>query len=286
MNRRWSVNLSLLVIVGILAVVALWRPGIKAPLHRPPITTLATDTLRHLAIEYGTGSSIIFKREHDKWFMTQPRRGRTNPFTISELLQVAKAKSIKTLDTEATQSLKRYGLQKPKVRLRLDKTTIDFGDANPINNLQYVLVGGRVHLIRTRHFWSVARPQSEFLNKRLIESEHKPIALHLPGLRLIRRNGAWHVIPKQKDVSADQIKQLVDEWRLAQALTVKAYKNETIRQWVRIKLAPGTDNGKPSVLRIGIHARQPELVLYRPDEQLLYHFPEATGARLLNLSKH
>ena len=41
---------------------------------------------------------------------------------------------------------------------------------------------------------------------------------------------------------------------------------------------------KSEKLSLGILAYKPDFVLYRPDENLEYHFTEATGKRLLNLN--
>ena len=40
----------------------------------------------------------------------------------------------------------------------------------------------------------------------------------------------------------------------------------------------------PKNLDLGILAYKPELVLYRKDEALEYHFPQEAGERLLNLT--
>ena len=135
-------------------------------------------------------------------------------------------------------------------------------------------------MIDSSYFWAAARTYTHYLSKRLIEKDRNPVALSLPGFRLSLEKGSWQAYPEQKDLSADRIKQLVDQWRYAQALSVKKYDNSRVLDWVRLSF------GKEKVrLRIGILSRSPELVLYRPDEKLQYHFPEDVGKRMFSLAK-
>jgi hypothetical protein len=285
MNRRWLLNISLLVIIAVLAVIALWRPGIEKPAAKPPLTVIKTADIKRIAITRTNTRGIVLQRSDGNWKMVKPGTGRTNPFVVNDVLRILNARNQQALPPDAMQQLNRFGLDRPRARLQLDQLEILFGDSNPVNNLQYVLVQDRIAMIDTSYFWAVARTYTDFLSKRLIEIDRKPVALSLPGYRLSLEKGTWQTYPQQKDLSADRIKQLVDEWHYAQALSVKKYGNGSVINWVRMSFAANNNVQSAKPLRIGIISMQPELILYRPDEQLQYHFPEDIGKRLFNLKQ-
>jgi hypothetical protein len=286
MNRRWQLNILLFVVVAVLVVVAILQPGIEKPEPKPRLSTIQDSEIKHASIERLKAPTIVLERKNsDVWRMIQPRTGRTNPFIISSLLRVIRAASEQELPVEAGKDLGEFGLDTPKATVRLDGNIVRFGDINPVNNQQYVLFNGRIHMIDHRYFWAVSRPVTEFLSKQLIESGRKPTMLQLPHQRLELVKGSWRVKPERKDLSADRIKQLVDDWVHAQALMVKNYERGAISDWVSIIFKPLGPNTKPTTLRVGIVARTPELILYRPDEGLQYHFPKDLEKRLLSFGK-
>jgi hypothetical protein len=94
------------------------------------------------------------------------------------------------------------------------------------------------------------------------------------------KHGAWQMAPANKELTSDRINAFVEEWRHAQALSVTEYSGKTAHEKINFGFAAGSPLKN---LEIGILAHKPELVLYRRDEGLQYHFPEELGARLLQL---
>lgn len=280
MNKRGVLNLLLLGSIAVLAIIALWQPGIDPPAATPPLTTILATDIKHITITRPKTGDIELQRSDGDWALVQPQHGRTNPFVINEILRILNAKNHQSLPPEAVKQLGRYGLDKPKARLQLDQLQILFGDTSPVSQLQYVLLQNRVAMIDSAYYWSTVRSHSDFFSNRLIEKNRNPIALSLPKARLSLENGTWQTYPEQKDLSADSIKQLIDHWRYAQALSVKKYRDTRIMDWVRLSF-----KNEKAQLRIGILSRSPELVLYRPDEKLQYHFPEEVGKRLFSFSE-
>ena len=280
MTKRALLNLSLLGIIAVLVAIALWQPGIDRPAAKPPLTTILATDIKHITITRPRTSDIELQRSNGDWTLLQPQRGRTNPFVVNEILRILNAKNHLSLPPEAVKQLGRYGLDHPKARLQLDQLEILFGDTSPVSKLQYVLLQNRVAMIDNAYYWSTVRTHSNFFSKRLIEKNRNPIALSLPNTRLSLEDGTWQTYPKQKDLSADSIKNLIDQWRYAQALSVKKYRDTRVMEWVRLSF-----KDEKTRLRIGILSRSPELVLYRPDEKLQYHFPEEVGKRLFSFSE-
>jgi len=95
-----------------------------------------------------------------------------------------------------------------------------------------------------------------------------------------RKDGGWQRRPERAALSSDLINDFVIEWQQASALSVQRHSGKRPSAWISLTLASGA---KPASVRVGVLAREPELVLYRPDEGLDYHFPAELGKRLLQL---
>lgn len=278
MSKRWLLNVALLGLILALAAIAFLQPGIEKSTVLPLIANLKAAEVNRIVIARGRATEILLQREEGEWKMAQPVPGRTNLFAVNDVLRVLSANNQQSFPPDAAKQLDRYGLAKPRGRVRLNQLEILFGDTNPVSKLQYIYVQNRVVMIDSAYFWITARTYGDYLSKRLIENNRRPVALSLPDARLALENGIWQTYPVQKELSADRVKILVDQWRYAQALSVGKYRNARVLDWVRVSF----ENEK-SKLRIGILSRSPELILYRPDEKLQYHFPEEAGKRLFQL---
>ena len=103
--------------------------------------------------------------------------------------------------------------------------------------------------------------------------------LELPGLKLSRTDDThWQLDPAQPTASADAVDQLVQNWQLASALYVRRADTGKHPDSIRVTLR---DTAAPVEFRIV--AREPDLVLARPDWNIQYHITGDVGAGLLAL---
>lgn len=283
MNKRWLINLILLALIAALALVAAWRPGLDKPRALPRLTTLDLAAIRHIEIHQGRHKPIIIAQDDNDWRMKRPRAGRIDPFAVANILRVAWAGVEDSLPSAATKSLEKYGLARPRLKLVLDNETLYFGDINPVTKGQYVHYKDRIYLINAKHFWAMARPPHHFLSRRLIESTRKAVALRLPGMALTLNNGRWLMRPANADLPTDRINQFIHEWQLAAALKVRPYSGKAILGTITLRYVDTRAPKRTRTLLIHILSRKNTLILYRPDEGLEYHFPEAVAARLLQI---
>jgi hypothetical protein len=282
-NRRWSINILLLLVLAGLGALALLRPGVERNAHKPPLTSIAAEEIRTLRIEERGKPPVELERT-DRWRLKAPLRARANEFNVNDVLRVAAASVEKQLPHEAMQQAAKYGLDSPRVRLHLNGHTIDFGTTNPVNNFQYVAWQGRVYLISVSTLWSVTRAWTDFIDHAVLDATRKPVAISLPNLKLVLQDGRWQLTPRNDRITTDRINRFVEEWRHAHALRVKPYEGGRPLGEIRFTYATKPPLAKPETLRLGILSRTEELVLYRPDEGLQYHFPEDSIQRLLHLT--
>jgi hypothetical protein len=283
MNRRWLLNSILLLAIAALTTVAVLRPGLKTTAPKARLTALDPRTIRHVRIEQPNRRTIVLADHDGHWYMEAPVGARAHVFNTARVLRVAMAVVQKKLPPTAGKDPAQFGLDKPRAVLQLDDQRITFGGTNPVNDLQYVEYQDRIYLVAGRNFQDVARSYSDFLDSHLFRQDRKPVALYLPGLSLILKDGRWIVHPGSDKLTTDRINTFVDEWRYAQALSVEKYQGKPVHRQIRIRFAPDKKGGKPGTVVVDILSRHGELVLYRPDEGLEYHFPEEVGKRLLEL---
>jgi len=276
---RWLLNLALVALVAGLAWVAIHKPGQQKDTTEQPLTTIKADTITHIRIEQADKSSIALEMANGQWRLTAPVSARANSFNVENLLRIASAPSETRLPVGANHD--EFGLGKPQVRLWFEKEELSFGTLHPLKNLIYVQYQNSVYLIPAQRFVAVSHPYVDFIDSRLLENERKLTAFRLPGFTLTLQNGVWQQKPHNKKLTTDQINDFVSEWQNASALGVEKFSGK--KEIGRIEIST-TRDGKSEKIVLGILAYKPDFILHRQDEKLEYHFTEATGKRLLNIS--
>ena len=275
-GSRTLLNLGLVIIVAVLALLVIYEPGKEKPKEEPRLVQLNSDGIGSLRIERINGPTIVLERQQGAWRMTEPLQVGVNDFRISSLLRITEIKSL-THFAAAPDALAKYGLDAPNATLIINGTTrIDFGNSTPIDQRRYVRAGDTVHLITDNFYYHLIGAPTTYASNRVLDHTGSLVKLELPGLLLAQQEGKWSVSPQPGNFSADQITQLIDHWRHAQALEVAPYDGRK-GEMVRLTIA-----GKEPLTFV-ITERTPELILARPDLKVQYHLPPSSVAELLTL---
>jgi hypothetical protein len=278
-KRRWLLNAGLLGLIAALAWVAAQRSGQQNDAPSPPLTVLSAAAVSHVRIERPEQSAIAIEKTGNEWKLTAPLPARANRLNVETLLRVLSA-PIETRFQAVTAELPQYGLEKPSARVWLENEEIAFGTLHPLKNQIYVLHNNEVVLIPGYHLSAATYPYTNFIDSRLFEEDRKLTSLRLPGFMLGLKDGVWRRQPVDKKLTSDRINDFASEWQNASALSVDKYSGTEPVDHIEIACVR---DGKNEKIRLGILAYKPDFVLYRPDENLEYHFTEETGKRLLNL---
>lgn len=283
-KRRWLLNLLLIAVVAGLAIIVAYTQLAGPKMPPPTLTALRSPDVTRIELAHKGRSTIVLAREESnrgdtegKWRMQEPLPARTNPFNVQALLSLAGASTVSELPF-VPERLAAYGLDNPPTTVRFNDTTVFFGGTHPFQDQVYARHADRVFLVSAQQFRVATYAYSSFIDTQLLEPDRRISAFDLPGFRLRRHDGAWQREPALPELSADRIASFVDQWRHARALAVE--RSHGGRAISRVVLH--ADGGK--ALTIEVLAEQPELVLYRMDEGLAYHFPAAVGAQLLTLA--
>ncbi len=300
MSGRWWLNVGLVALIVVLALVMEFKPGMHKAPAIPPLTGLSVGQINHIRLQRPGTPEIDIVKSDGRWMMTAPRKARANSFRINELLHLAVAK-IATHFAAPADNLGKYGLAKPRAEVWLNNEKISFGGPHPIDPDYYILYRGQVYLVPDHYDNAATAPLSGFFSTRLINAHNRLMSLQIPGLRLTRKpDGSWKLTPPDNKLSTDRVNTFVDDWRYAEALSVRPYSGKPVIAHVRITFAPPASGapvstGRPAssklpdtdrVLALDILERKPELIFYRKDEGLEYHFPADMASQLLELKPH
>jgi hypothetical protein len=272
MNRAWWRNAILAAAVAALALFVYLKPGTDATLEHA-LSAATPEAARTIRVERSGTAPIVLEKRGEDWFLTSPLAARASPPQVERLLAIASAKSAVRL---AATDLARFDLERPAVRLSIDEQRFDFGIVNELSREQYVLTGGTVHAVSARYGAALPAGPADLLDRQLLARSEVPEHIELNGFSITREEGKWVSKPPGGDLSQDDLQRWADDWRHASALRVEPYGSGAPVAEVKI----GFRGGK--ALSLGVLSREPEIVLLRPDEKLVYYLSKAAAKRLLS----
>jgi len=278
MNTRTLLNLGLLALIGLLVLLVIYEPGIEEPAPTPTLLQLDKASISSIAIQRDSQPDVeLVKDGNGKWWMEQPVHHAADSYRIDSLLRITELKSQSSFAADEKR-LVEYQLDKPRATLTLNgETTLAFGGSTPLDQRRYVMVNDRVHLTTDSYYYHLIGSFPTFLRKQLLDEGSSIEALTLPGLELNWQDGRWQLSPEPEGFSADQVTRLIDNWKLASALEIKPYDGKPGEK-VALKLA-----GVEQPLELLLTAREPDLILARPELGVQYHFDAASAETLLQL---
>lgn len=267
----------LLVIAASLAVFILSTPDKPERVELEPLSNENPRAISRVRLELAAAGAIELLRSEGSWQLLEPIRIAANEFRIKTLLRVLEAPVHLRIDV-ASQQLARFGLASPKARMLLDGKEILFGDTEPIHGRRYLLFNGQVALVDDNYFSHLSSSAANFVDPALLGPDASIQSIDLPTMRIYRDSGDWRLDSGDLGANADEIAQLVDNWRSAQATAVRPY--EPSLDWdggILVALADGS-------VAFDLARTQYEVILGRADLGIQYHLTKTTGTRLLNLS--
>lgn len=278
LQKRVWINLLLIGFAVALVLVMIYEPGKEPPPQLPSVSQLAPDAITRIAILRPNQAAIRFEKQAATWRMTAPRHLRAAKARLDDLLQFPATTSQRSYPVSDVDTAE-LGLQGDAIRLRLNDTEFVFGDTDAINGWRYVRVGDTVHLVEDRVFFNLRQAPLAWVDTRLLPEGAGIVALELPGVRLVLKEGSWQAVPARPEISADAIVQLVQRWQNASALSVHPLE------------APDEYAG---TIRVSLENRRQPMVfkfiplksgfeLARPDLDLKYRLTEFQRNELIEL---
>ena len=213
MNKRLTLNISLAVVIIVLALLVIFEPGKDKAPELPKLTSLTGDKIQHVTIERVDRDTLVFEKQADVWHITQPLQLRANEFRVTGVAHAAQTPSHARFP-QAGRDLKQYELDTPKIKLTLDGQLIEFGGVNPLDNRRYVRVGDTIHLVADDVFLRANGDAAGFVSTALVPEHAQELTeIKLPQLTVQKDkdSGKWTVTPPVANLSTDDIVKFVDE---------------------------------------------------------------------------
>lgn len=292
MKKRWLLNLLLLTLVVGIALFLHFRPQDEVQSAKDfEVSALKMADFTNAKVEFPAQAPVAFEKVDGFWRMTAPYKSRADQMSVQRILSIIAARTkVKLPATDLT----KYGLDNPLLKLKLTDAgathEFAFGTYNPVTEEQYVGFKDAVYLLPGSYSEAASTQPIELVDKRpLTVAEAKQIVgLDLGRLEQweeIRLNvdvddqGKWQVsAPKAKPTQNEMNEWLEFSWKQSQATSVEFYTPDRKATYPSFELK--LKNGKK--VHFDKLQESPEYLLARPDEGIIYHFPNDVGFTMVN----
>lgn len=285
MRKRWLVNLVLLLlVVGIVFFLHLRTVPKNQAEKTYEISALKLGSFSKLSIEFPAKAPLSFEKVDGYWRILQPYKARADQMSVQRILSVVAATS--TEKFPAT-DLARFGLDNPVLKLKLDNEEFLFGTYNPVSGDQYMAYKDAVYLVAGTYSESASTQAIELIDKSPLKPTEKVAGFdfsHLEQWESIRLNvdlveGKWKVSAANAKPEQNAMNEWLDSnWTHASAKSVELYTPDRKATYPSFEIK-FKDGSKVHFDKI---QESPELLLGRPDEGIMYHFPQDAGFVMLN----
>jgi len=285
MSSRLLLNLGLLITVIVLGLYIFLAPPPAPPPSKPTLTSLKSDSVDHITIMHGEKSSTVLQKQDGHWRLTQPVDMPANDYQANKLAHLADTVSQSQYPIE-TDKLAVMGLVKPKLAVKLNDVTLQFGTTAPINQYRYIRVGDKVHLIIDTITHILLQAPASLGDPALLPKHENITRLVLPDFTLnMDKDGNWQVKGQpSSNLSQDDLMAFVDDWRFAEALRISFFNNLTDKDRALPKVVINLkDNKTPLTFYLDTKSR--DLTLTRTNPNIRYHLLKDKVNTLLNLPK-
>ena len=290
MKNRWILNLILLVVVAGLVSFLYLRPKQDAVKENSyEVSSYKLAEFNAIKVEFPAKAAVTFEKVNGFWNLTAPYKTRADQASVQRILAIIAASSSQKIVTD---DLQKFGLHQPSIKLTLfrDKNNAEeflFGTFNPLNDEQYVSHRNTVYLISNDYGSAASSQVIELIDKAPLKPTEKVAGFdfsHLEQWEESRLNvdlvdGQWKVSIENAKPTQNEMNEWADySWIHTRAKSVELYTpdRKVTHPSFEVKLADG------SKVHFDKIQESPELILARPDEGLMYYFPQDEGFVMLN----
>ena len=228
MSKRNLLNLGLLIFILILIALVVYEPGKKVAVTPPTLTPLNSKDINHIKITRHHSKKneqiIELEKNVDNWMMNKPHHVAANTFRIESILELLSTVSFSQNSLDGLNP-STFGLDNPAITITFNKeTSIVFGHNKSLKNHRYVQIGSTLHLIADTFLYQLGAKSESYVSHKLLNDKSNITKMILPSISLKNTEGRWELTPKDQNISADSINQLVTEWSLSQAYDINKVK--------------------------------------------------------------
>lgn len=290
MKKRWLLNLILLLVVtGLVAFLYLRPKPDTASATTYEVSNYKMAEFNAISVEFPTKAPVSFEKVGGFWQLTSPYKARADQASVQRILSIIAAKTESKINSN---DLDKYGLQNPAIKLKLFRNKDDvevflFGTYNPVTEEQYVMHDNVIYLLPKNDSEAAATQVIEMVDKAPLKPTEKVVGFDFSRLeqweesrlQLDLVDGQWKVSLAKAKPQQNELNEWLDfSWLQTQAKSVELYTPDRKVTYpsFEVKMRDG------SKVHFDKIQESPELILARPDEGLMYHFPPDAGFTMLN----
>ena len=261
MQSRLITNLFLLLLVIVLGtflfIDEVDQNGTKK------LSPVSADSINQISIHHQQ-REILLNKSGQQWFLVKPIEIAANQFRIKTLLNLLSTDSLAQYNRDDLK-LNNFGFNTTDTHISFNNTKISFGMTNPMNNLRYVEINNKLHLIND-HFYPLLSSQiGTLIARELLANSTNIIKMILPEQTLTRdQNKLWR---STDDISSDAIVETIYQWTHKQAFSVHDYVERESLGEIQVYF-----ENLEQPIKFTITDIEPWLIIARPDLKLEYHF--------------
>ena len=285
MRARWLVNLALLLLVGAIAAFLYFRPAATTQGQKSyQLSVLKLANFTKLSVEFPAKAPVMFEKIDGYWHLSKPYRARADQVSVLRILSLAIASSSEKFPAN---DLARFGLDNPRLKLKMNDETFSFGTFNPVTSEQYVAYKDSVYLLPSTYSEAASVQVVELIDKTPLKPTEQIAGFNFAHLEQWEDtrlsvdlvDGKWKISVANAKPNQNQMKEWYDNyWVHNSAQSVEPYTPDRKATYpsFEVKLKDG------SKAHFDKLQESPELQLGRPDEGMMYHYPQDVGFSMLN----
>lgn len=276
MEKRLRTNLALLGAIALLALVAWFAPDRDLA---DPALQVFPEQIRTVHVLHAGRPQLALEKTGTGWQLLMPEALPANDFQVESLLATFRQPAARRYAARDA-DLGQLGLDNPEWRLQVNDVSAMLGARSAIGDRAYLMRGDTVFLVDSALAFRLQRSPWDYASRKPVPDFAQIIGLDLPDGHHVTRDGSgWKVLPEQPDISSDELQDLVDAWRQAEALAVGPVTSVPRSGEVRVRLQDG------SSLVFGIERRDGKVLLARDAPAVMYTLDAAQAAKLLELAQ-
>lgn len=290
MKKRWLLNLILLSVVAGLVAFLYLRPKQDAEkVAKYEVSAYKLAEFNAISVEFPARAAVTFEKVDGYWRLTAPYKTRADQASVQRILAIVAASSPSKIVSDDAE---KFGLNNPSVRLKLFRNKDDaeeflFGTYNPITDEQYVSHRNAVYLVSNTYSEAASTQAIELIDKAPLKPTEKIAGFDFSRLEQWEESklnvdivdGQWKVSIAKAKPTQNELNEWLDyNWKHNAAKSVELYTPDRKVTYpsFEVKLVDG------KTVHFDKIQESPDLILARPDEGLMYLFPQDIGFVMVN----
>jgi uncharacterized protein DUF4340 len=273
-SKQLRINIGLIVFITLLSILVI-KSGEETEQELSRLSTIDQNDIVQIEILRKDLDDFIFNKQDGVWRMNSPQQYLANDARIHAMLRILNVKSHSQLNP-AEVNLDAVGLTEPVIIMKLNEYEFKFGSTDAIDQRRYVLFNGEIHLTDDSLYNQLTTNAAFFANLNLLPEDYAISSIQYPENKIEKVGNQWQLATLM-DISPDQLKRIVFNWKNAAAISANKY--EPVKSDTESFIKILSENNE--IIQFVIVSTEPHLILGRKDLGVQFHMGSDETRKLL-----